>query len=302
MGGPSSEHSVSLASGKMVLENMPERYEAVAVRLPKRGDFNLRSKLPKGMDLAFLALHGEWGEDGQVQKLLEKMKVPYTGSDSKASALAMNKSETLVLLKKKKIFAAPGVIIRKNGKMPPFGLPCVVKPNKRGSSVGVAIVRKKEAFNSAIRDAFKFDDEVMIEKFIPGTELTCGVLDDGRGKAAAFMPTEIIAKKGDFFDYNSKYLAGGAQELTPARLDKKTLQKVRQTALKVHKAMGASGVSRTDMILARDGKIYVLEINTIPGMTETSLLPKGAAACGLNFPQLLDKIVKAALNRFNRPK
>ncbi len=313
MGGPSDEHKVSLAPGEMVLKAMPDHYETVPVRLPKHGNFDLKKKLPEGTGLAFLALHGQWGEDGQVQELLEEIGIPYTGSDSRASRFAMNKFAVSKLLSSKGVLMPPCIVLTSESAdfssakpiikfFKNISFPLVVKPNKRGSSVGVAIAKNEDGLKKAIQKSLKFDDEIMIEKFIPGVELTCGVLDNGRGKAVALIPTEIVPKKDKFFDYKSKYQAGGAQELTPPRLPKKIIRKIQNLALNVHKTVGASGATRTDIIYTRDGKLHVLEINTIPGMTATSLLPKGAAAYGLNFSQLLDRIVKAALNRFNRPE
>ena len=307
MGGPSSEHEVSLNSGKIVIASMSERYHAMPVILPKAGKVNLKKQLPSDVHLVFLALHGEWGEDGQVQKILEKMGLPYTGSDSKASILAINKFATGRLAKKSGLIMPEHFLIDNKNWRKKINLinkfPCVVKPNKSGSSVGVLIVQGKTELNNALKNAFKFDKEVLIEDYIDGIELTCGILDNGKGSTKALIPTQIVPNKSNFFDYSSKYEAGGAREITPPDLDAKIVKEVQRLAVKAHKIVGASGVSRSDFILSSsDGKLYFLEINTIPGMTETSLLPQGAAAAGLSFPKLLDKIVKAALNRFNKPE
>lgn len=298
MGGPSSEHEVSLASGKMVLQAMPASYDVWPVVLPRHRNFVLREILPQNIDAVFLALHGEYGEDGQVQKELEKLKIPYTGSDSKTSSFAINKYKTAKLLRQNGLIVPEHKLFKKGEDFPhQLSWPCVVKPNSRGSSVGVSIVQKPAGLKAALKLAFKFDKEVLIEKFIPGKELTCGVINVSPTKALALVPTEIIPKKSSFFDYRSKYTKGASLEITPPRVNKDLIKKFQNAVLRVHKTIGAYGMSRTDMILGSDGKLYVLEINTIPGLTQTSLLPQGAAASGIDFPTLLDLNIKNALQR-----
>lgn len=302
MGGPSSEHEVSLASGKMVLQAMPASYDVLPVVLPRHRNFVLMKILPQDIDAAFLALHGEYGEDGQVQKELEKLKIPYTGSDSKTSAFTINKYKTASLLRQNGLTVPEHRLLKKNESFPhQLSWPCVVKPNSRGSSVGVSIVQKPSGLKSALKLAFRFDQEVLIEKFISGKELTCGVVNISPTRTLALVPTEIIPKKASFFDYQSKYTRGASLEITPPQVSKNLIKRIQNSALRVHKIVGAYGMSRTDMILGQDRRLYVLEINTIPGMTKTSLLPQGAAASGIDFPTLLDLNIKNALQRKVNP-
>jgi D-alanine-D-alanine ligase len=175
--------------------------------------------------------------------------------------------------------------------------PVVVKPADKGSSVGVTIVGNPDELYPALEQAFAFSRNVMIQEFIKGRELTCGVIDDGLGNSRALAPTEIIPKAAGFFDYDAKYTPGASEEMTPAKLPIDFIQLIQNTALAAHQAVGASGFSRTDMILSPYGKLYILEINTIPGMTPTSLLPQEALACGLDFPEFLDHVIQAAFRK-----
>ena len=257
--------------------------------------------------VAFIAMHGPYGEDGTIQSVLELAGIPYTGSSVAPSAIAMNKVLSL------KIFAAHGLNIPKGvafsktewqkdktdlrKKIFRLGYPLVVKPSNLGSSVGMTIVRKATELAPALKIAFAHSAEVMVEEYIKGRELTCGIIDKGiPGTETALLPTEIIPKTSTFFDYHAKYTPGASDEITPPRLPKPIIKKTQQVALACHRAIGCSGMSRTDLILSK-GKLYLLEINTIPGMTTTSLLPQGAKACGISFPQLLEQVIIAALNR-----
>ncbi len=337
MGGPSSEYEVSLATGRKILSALdPEKYliqpvvitkerkwlipppeafllqsgesRAGSTALVPREESQALTEMRSGhVDVAFIAMHGEFGEDGTVQGLLESVGVPYTGSGVLASALGMDKPRSRV------IFRAAGLRVPDSfafsrqewGRDPRhiaehalacFDLPMVAKPANRGSSVGVSIVRQGTDVDPAIAEAFTNSDTAMLERYIAGTEVTCGVLDTDVG-TTPLQPTEIIPKERGFFDYHSKYTPGATEEITPPRLPPETIGRIQQTALVTHRAIGASGMSRTDMILGNDGTLYVLEINTIPGMTETSLLPQAAAAVGISFPKLLDHIIASALRR-----
>lgn len=293
MGGPSAEHDISLKTGDMVLRNLDKsKYFAGGVLIDKKGKWNISKKeLKNNFDIAFLALHGEYGEDGTIQKILEKMRLPYTGSRSKASALGMNKEKSLRLFAKAGLAVADFVTNLK--KIHHIGLPLVVKPLDRGSSVGVSIVKSYSELVPAIYAAKKYSSKVMAQKYIKGREFTCGVIDISKN-TIPLLPTEIIPSKSAFFDYHAKYTAGASKEITPPRLSHKKIGELQKLALKAHKAIGACGLSRTDFILGKDGKFYVLEINTLPGMTETSLLPQAAQAVGISFPELLDIIIDAA--------
>ena len=286
MGGPSAEHDVSLKSGAMVAENFdPKKYAVQKVVIERNGRWPISlSFLKKRCDAAFIVMHGEYGEDGTIQEILEKAKIKFTGSGSKASRLGMDK-------------LASSAIFKKSGLRVPGdaqSLPLVVKPADRGSSVGVSIVKSVRELPEAVTLALKYSNSLLLQEFIHGRELTCGVVEVGN-EVRALPPTEIISKASEFFDFKAKYVAGASREITPAELSPQKTKEVQNAALLAHKAIGAKGLSRTDMIMDNAGRIYVLEINTIPGMTKTSLLPQQAKAAGISFPKLLDLIVESAV-------
>lgn len=306
VGGPSLEHEVSLESGENILRNIPADYEARKVIIDKEGRWGVDlEELKREFGTFFIAMHGTFGEDGTIQRILEDAGVAYTGSKSLSSALGMNKFLSL------KIFQAGGL------NVPPtilfsrllwltqkekvlqkivlhFKSPWVLKPNMSGSSLGVKITRTKEELENALEFLFKEFKEILVEEFIEGVELSCGVLDLGYPDSAfPLLPTEIIPLERDFFDYKSKYDPSISLEITPARIALPFLKEARKVALLAHKLIGARHFSRTDMILGRDKKIYVLEINTIPGFTKNSLFPKQVETYGLPFSKVLDMILKS---------
>jgi D-alanine-D-alanine ligase len=300
MGGPSAEHEVSLDSGKMIVKYFDkEKYIAKPIVISKKGTWPVQpTKLKNNFDIVFNALHGEYGEDGQVQEILELAKIPYTGADKKASKLGMDKVRCANLFKKAG-YLTPNFVVVKKGQIKkiknPFKYPVVVKPSDRGSSVGVTIVSNYNQLDSALKSAFKYSDSAMIQEFIKGREMTCGALEKGK-KLIALMPIEIVLLKGKFYDYKAKYATGGSTHITPPKnISKKVFNEIKKIAKEVHKIVGAKDYSRTDMILAKDNKIYILEINTLPGMTKTSLVPDGAKAIGISFPELLHIIIQSAL-------
>jgi len=249
------------------------------------------SQIPaiKGADVLFLALHGGAGEDGTIQSVLEVIGVPYTGSRALGSALAMDKDLS------KKLFEAAGVPVAKWIMVPPsraleapVALPVIVKPSKQGSTVGLTLVKSIEQLKPAIDLAFQHDDEVMLEEFIPGRELTVGVLD---GKALAVG--EIIPKH-EIFDYECKYQPGMSEEIFPAKLEDKIAKEAQRLAVLAHHALKLGNYSRIDFRLSPEGKLYCLEANTLPGMTATSLLPQSGAAVGIPFPELCERICAGA--------
>ncbi|MDO8556878.1 MAG: D-alanine--D-alanine ligase [Candidatus Jorgensenbacteria bacterium] len=310
MGGPSSEHEVSLKSGGKVLSGLDAaRYEPFSVTISKTGEWVLPcAELKNKSDVAFVAMHGTYGEDGTVQSMLDDHKIPYTGSGAAVSALAMNKFLSGQLFRRAGFsvphtFLIPKLTWEGDEKLKILraafnyiSSPCVVKPNNQGSSLGVRIVKTADELKDALDHAFTFTREALVQRFIPGREFTCGVLDHGWTESAfPLLPTEIIPIASHFFDYNSKYEPGAAEEITPARLPQHLTRAVQQAALGAHRFIGARGFSRTDMIIDKHGEVYVLEINTIPGLTEESLLPKAALASGIQFPKLLAILVSSAL-------
>ncbi|MBI4120239.1 MAG: D-alanine--D-alanine ligase [Parcubacteria group bacterium] len=338
IGGPSAEHDVSLATGRVILNALDKtKYNLTPVTISKDGKWLLppadkkfltgnrnkeekslvaletgnaidKLKTERGADVVFIAMHGTYGEDGTVQGFLELVGVPYTGSGVLASALAMDK------LKSSELLAFHGLKVPKyinfsnkqwntdRNKIAAeisekISLPCVIKPSNCGSSVGITIVRKIDDLENAVHLAFSYDNTVLAQEYISGAEITCGVLDESGGKEPiALPPTQIIPKKSTFFDYQAKYTPGATEEITPPRLPKNIIKDIQVTALKAHEILGCSGMSRTDMIVSGNN-IFVLETNTIPGMTETSLYPQAAAAVGISFPELLDKIIQSAISK-----
>lgn len=309
-GGPSSEHEISLKTAETVHKYLDrKKYAPMLASISKIGHWALPvSKIHSVADLIFIAMHGEFGEDGGVQAILDAAGVPYTGSGVAASALGMDKVRSRELFRSQGLnvpeyffFSAREYENRSKilaGIKNRFSFPLIVKPADRGSSVGVSIVRTAPTLVGALRNALKFSPKVIAEEFIDGVELTCGVLDDGKNNLTPLLPTEIVPKMGEFFDYTSKYSESGADEITPARVPPKILKEAQYIALRAHIAVGCSGFSRTDMIWNKGRKkIYILEINTIPGLTQQSLLPKAAQASGISFPKLLDFIIKSALTK-----
>jgi len=291
-GGPSSEHEISLKTAEMVYRHLDrKKYEPTLAAIPKKGKWNL----PEGADIVFIAMHGEFGEDGQIQKILENAGISFTGSGSYTSALGMDK------LKSQAIFASHGLNVPKIIDLKnKFSYPIVIKPADRGSSVGVSIVRGPEELKTAVKKAEAVSKNILAQEFILGAELTCGILDNGKNNLIPLLPTEIVPKKGDFFDFESKYKESGSEEITPARVSEEIIKEAQDIAVKSHVLLECAGFSRTDMILSKkDGKLYVLEINTIPGLTAQSLLPKAAAVCGISFPKLLDHMVMSAVVKKN---
>ena len=282
----------------MVLKNLDkEKYVARAVKVSKSGKWPISfEKLKKDFDVVFIAMHGEYGEDGTLQSILDENGILYTGSGVAASRLGMDK------IASQKVFKKAGLLVPGD----PKGFPAVVKPADRGSSVGVSIARNFLELDSAVKTALNQSRRIMVQEYIAGRELTCGVLEIKR-KLTPLLPTEIIPKS-KFFDYVAKYKKGGSQEITPPNLPPAVIKKIQQAAIKAHQAIGANGYSRSDFILAMPNaknqvpKIYILEINTLPGMTETSLLPQEAKAVGISFPQLLDRIIEAALRKNSKLK
>jgi len=299
VGGPSSEHDVSLASGRVVYANLnKDRYQITPVLVSRRGEWPIEPKHLKDMaDVAFIAMHGEYGEDGTVQEILKDLEIPFTGSDHMASALAMNKVLSRRLFKAHGINVPDSVVFNHyesaERDWSDIPLPAVVKPSDRGSSVGVGIARSIDEVKLALERAFTYSKTALIERYIHGRELTCGIVDDGMGHAFPLPVTEILPKLG-FFDYNAKYTQGATDEITPARILEKEAGLAQAVALRAHELVGASGFSRTDMILGEDGNLYVLEINTIPGMTENSLFSKAALVHGMTLEELFDRIIEAA--------
>lgn len=302
-GGISSERDVSLKSGDQVFAALDKNKYRVLRYDPQTDIGRLVADAPS-IDAALIILHGPYGEDGTVQGLLDLLGIPYQGSGVLGSAVAMDK------LVSKQLYAASGIptppyitIERKDGNkagacMDRIGLPLVVKPARGGSSIGMTIVKTQDRLESAIEQALHYGDTLVVESYIAGTELTVGVI--GNRDVTPLPVIEIIPDTCyEFFDYQAKYLPDACQEICPARIDAALTEKAQFYAVMAHRALYCEGYSRTDMIL-KDREIFVLETNTIPGMTETSLLPRAARTAGIPFPKLLDMLIELGIE--SRPR
>lgn len=293
MGGPSSEREVSLATGAGIskaLRSLGMEVVDVDVR-----DENFA--LPPDVDLAFIALHGTFGEDGQVQKILEDRGLPYTGEGVKESELAFDK------IRSKEKFLEHGVSTPESeiihpGERPAMKVPLVVKPSRQGSTVGIHIVKRPDELDAALVDAAKFDRDLLIEQFIPGRELTVGILGDQA------LPILEIIPKGGFYDFDTKYpflnpkAGASAQHICPAKIDPAAAGgQIQDLALRAFRALGLKVYGRVDVILSDKGDPFVLEVNTIPGMTEASLLPEAASAAGISYVDLCRQIIQLSRAR-----
>lgn len=300
MGGQSSEREVSLRTGQAVHRALLRRgYDAVAIDVDESLVRRLRAKR---VALAFLALHGPGGEDGTMQGLLESIGLPYTGSGVRASAIGMHKVATKAVLAYADIPVAEGTVIRREqgrsaGLPAGLRLPLVVKPASEGSTIGVSIVRRRADWRPALRRAHGYDEEALVEAYIPGREIGVSVLSDGATVEA--LPAVEIVAPGGFYDYAAKYTKGRTSYLCPAPLAPKLARLLKDLAVRTYRAVGCNGAARVDFRVTPGGKPYVLEINTIPGMTETSLLPMAAARAGLDYETLTERILASALMRIS---
>ena len=299
-GGVSAEREVSLKSAHQVYNALDkEKYDIV--RYDPRDDLPRLVQDASSIDVALIILHGRLGEDGTIQGFLESLGIPYQGSGVLGSAVAMNKIVSKRLYEQEGLPVAPYLIADRNEPPDPrsivaqLGLPVVIKPEHEGSSIGLSIVRREDALLEGLEKAWAYDRRCLVEKYIAGIEVTGGVL--GNDELTALPLVEIIpGEQFEFFDYEAKYTPGATKEICPARLSPELTRMAQDLALRAHRALCCRGYSRTDMIVDHSAeKIYVLETNTIPGMTQTSLFPQAAAAAGISFSQLLDRLITLAL-------
>jgi len=292
MGGGNSEHEVSLRSGAALAGALRRRgYRVTDVVV---GSDLARQLVEQKIEVAFVALHGRWGEDGCVQGLLECLRIPYTGSGVLASALSMDKIMAKKIFRLHGLPLAEEVVLEKSqtagfgAKRLPFGLPAVIKPSREGSSVGVTIVRSEEQLAGALAEAARWAGDILIEKFVPGRELSVAVLE---GQALGVIE---IRPATEFYDYRAKYHSGGTTKyLYPAPIAESERAEAMRLAAEAFRALGCRGVARVDMILGTQG-LVVLELNAIPGMTEASLVPKIAAGVGISFDDLAERLLLGA--------
>ncbi|UCD55532.1 MAG: D-alanine--D-alanine ligase [Candidatus Omnitrophota bacterium] len=292
-GGPSSEREISLKSGRAVYEALKRKKQDVDF-VDADNDFCEKLK-SIGADVVFIALHGKFGEDGSVQAILEELNLPYTGSEIKSSRLAIDKAAS------REVFLTSGLkvprykIIKRDTEirdiLEEFEKPFVVKPQYEGSSIGLSIVGDSAGVDAALNTAFSYSDRVIVEEYIHGREFTVGVLEERP------LPVIEIETRHDVYDFNAKYMDEETKYIVPAILGEDEYRDVQRYALKAHQALGCRDFSRVDMRTGRHGEMYILEVNTIPGMTERSLLPKAALAVGISFGDLCMKLVDLACKR-----
>jgi D-alanine-D-alanine ligase len=306
MGGRSSEREVSLRTGQAVHQSLIRRgYDAVSIDVSDRLPEDLKEQK---VSIAFLSLHGPGGEDGTIQGFLETIGMPYTGSGVQASAVGMHKGVTKTLLAAGGIPVPPGTVVRRGDapalarvlKEAKLKLPVVVKPASQGSTIGVTIVRQAKQWKDALALAHRYDSTAIVEAFIPGHEVTVAVLGRAAGTLMILPAVEIVAPDG-FYDFTAKYQKGKTRYLCPAPLPPKILRRIEELGRRTFQVLGCEGAARVDFRITPKGRPYVLEINTVPGMTETSLLPMAAAQAGIDYDRLVEWILQSALDRAGRP-
>ena len=338
MGGRSSEHEISVASARSVLESLdPVRYEAVTVEINREGKWQLEAgesralepgaarELDEGdgrtavetlpvptesvpstladVDVVIPILHGPFGEDGTVQGLLELAGVPYVGAGVLGSALAMDKDKFKAVMRDAGIPVTRNITLREGDELKnPYDYPVFVKPARLGSSVGISKVRSEEDLASAVELAFRHDEKVLVEEFVPGVEVECGVLGSNRSPIAS-LPGEIVSHgfdAPDWYDYSAKYDEGGMDLVVPPRIPQEQIDRVQRLAVESFVAAECDGMARVDFFVREDGEVLVNELNTIPGFTATSVYAKLFEASGIPYPELLDRLVELALERHDR--
>jgi D-alanine-D-alanine ligase len=290
MGGDSSEREVSLKSGKAIVNACKKLKHEVAEFDPKEGFDSLSLEI-KNVDLVFNALHGGDGENGVISSKLDSLGVKYTGSDELASAICINKDKSKKIVKKENYSTPDWIMIKKDDEIPDvnnFSFPLVVKPNSEGSTIGLAIIQEESKLIEAIQLARTYGENVLVESFIDGREITVGII------AGESYPIVEVFPSHELYDYECKYTKGMTHYICPAKMDMKLSQKIKKIALDIHELLKCRHYSRVDFRLDRYNKPWFLELNTHPGMTETSLLPKSAAAVGIDFNSLINKIIKQA--------
>lgn len=302
-GGVSKEREVSISSSKGVIEALKKNgHDVVAIDFhPER----LHEVIDLKVDLVFIALHGKFGEDGSVQGLLDMLNIPYVGSGVLASALAMDKYKAKQMFNSVDIPTAKGKLYQitedtnieeiNNDIKENFEVPFVIKPNREGSTVGLTIVKNMDQIEDAIKRATESDSYILVEQFIKGKELTVPVL--GKKNEEKALPIIEIIPKNELYDYESKYSQGGSEHIIPARISEELTEKIKKYAVLAHQVLGCETYSRADFLLTDDGKPYILEVNTLPGMTPTSLFPDSAKAVNMSYEEMIEKLVQLTIEQ-----
>ena len=291
-GGNSAEREVSISSGKAVIKACKELGHEVIALDPINGMSNLVTDL-LSVDMVFNGLHGGDGENGVIPGFLQSLGVKYTGSGNEASAICMDKRVSKALVHRKRIDTPSWLVVNTNDSVPTnhdIDYPLIVKPNDQGSTIGLTVVKNESELNPAVSFARQYAKTVLIEKYIPGREVTVTVIGE-----VPFPIVEIVPNH-DLYDYECKYTKGMTNYYCPAELDESLVKSIQNTAITIHKLLGCRHYSRVDFRLDENEKFWFLEVNTLPGMTETSLVPKSATAAGLSFPELIQKIINEAIN------
>ena len=292
MGGLSREREISLKTGRAIVKALTEKgYDVCPIDV---GQDIAETLIKKKIDCAFLALHGRFGEDGTIQGMLELMRIPYTGSGVLASALAMHKIMAKKFFLYEKIPTPPFEVFHRNEikkdllRTVSLPFPLAVKPAREGSTIGISIVRKKEELMHALKEAGRYDEEILVEEFMKGKEITVGILQD------IPLPIIEIVPKSGFYDYHSKYTKGETEYIIPARIPREKYLYAQEISLKAFQVLGCSGCARVDLVTDESGNPFVIDVNTMPGMTETSLLPQAASYAGIAFGDLVERILLGA--------
>ena len=313
-GGPSAEHDISLKTSQAMLDNLDKnKYQTLDVVISRDGKWAIDNKdydteeaikilKNKQVDVVLLGLHGTFGEDGTVQAMLSKAGLAYTGSNSRASRDAMDKIASNALYKRADLLVPMTVVFDSNNLQKGRHLidlhmkyPFIIKPVSQGSSVGVHLVNNESELQAALEEAAQHDSRLMAQEYVAGREVSCGVLENYNGqKTLALPPTELIPVSSAFFDFDAKYTPGATKEVTPPEMSEQQIKEIEDKATTAHAALNCRGYSRTDMILDEKNQLFMIETNTLPGMTETSILPQQAKAAGISFSELLDNIIENA--------
>lgn len=316
MGGPSkSHHDISVKTGEKILENLDhKKYDSFSVLVDKNGEWDIDpDDLKEKTDIAFIAIHGNYGEDGIIQDELEVLDIPYTGSDPQSCGLTMNKFLSLRLLsdfgfriphsidlsKQEWLSSEEQVLNKVMDRVDP---PWVIKPNRGSSSVDVYFSEDKESLQNNIFKLLNSHKDILVQEYIEGKEVSCGVLDHGDSSTAyPLIPTEVIPNLSHFLNHDSKYKEDGSEKITPPDLPDPLLNQIRKTANQCHEILDCCCLSKTDMVITPEGAIYILEVNTHPDMTETSLLFEGAKKMNISYQEFIDKIIQAGLKSHSHP-
>jgi D-alanine-D-alanine ligase len=315
-GGPSSEYEVSLKTGKSVIGQLADDYDVTDIVIDKNGEWISGGMIVKpeivcrNVDCVFNAMHGEYGEDGQIQEILESLQVPFTGPKRMGATISMNKVATKDIYKRHgiktplhKVLTKPdsesveaGIEVQAMLVFRTFPMPVIIKPVGLGSSVGITIAKNYEQLSNAMKNAYNDHDQIMVEEYIEGREATVGVVDNFRGKKVyALLPVEIrIPEEYEFFNYDAKY-SGKTEEISPGNFNKKESEAMQEIAALAHEALGLRHYSRSDFIIHPRRGIYILETNSLPGLTEESLLPKSFEPIGSNYKEFLNHIIGLVL-------